>query len=116
MLIRCPSVYWQRRARAEGWLDAQCDTEACATLLPMCHHFHENRDESRECPGSWSTRISSPWRATRGATIAPVDDTCGHLLPISPTPSTASRCKNSRAEPPRLLRNSMRLASAVRFY
>jgi hypothetical protein len=23
--------------------DAECDTEARATLLPMCHHFHENR-------------------------------------------------------------------------
>jgi hypothetical protein len=20
---------------------AQCDTKACATLLPMCHHFHD---------------------------------------------------------------------------
>jgi hypothetical protein len=45
--------------------------------------------------GSWSTRISSPWRATSGATIAPVDDTWGRSLPISPL-STASRCKNSR--------------------
>jgi hypothetical protein len=27
--------------------DAQCDTEARATLLPMCHHFHENRGASQ---------------------------------------------------------------------
>jgi hypothetical protein len=27
--------------------EAQCDTEARATLLPMCHHFHENRGASQ---------------------------------------------------------------------
>src|SRR6516162_10970658 len=50
-----------------------------------------------ECPGSWSTHISSPCRARSRATIAPVDDTWQRSLPISP-PSTAFRCKNSRTE------------------
>src|SRR6516164_8289146 len=93
----------------------KCDTSKIrATLSPMCHHFHDERVQN-QCPGSWSTRISSPWRARSGATIAPVDDTWRRSLPTSP-PSTAFRCKNSRTEPPRPPRNSMRSASAVTFY